>query len=628
MPPDAPSVQKGNTIDRYEILAELARGGMGTVLLARVAGAGGFSRLYAVKLLHKHLMYDSEFVDMLLDEARIAARIHHPNAVAIHEVGFNETHGYYLVMDYVEGVTLWDVNQHLGPGSPQRVKICTRIVYDALMGLECAHTLNDDMGRPLKVVHRDMSPQNILVGVDGIARVTDFGIAKAAARITGTTPGQVKGKLAYMAPEQARGKELDHRVDIFAIGAVLWEMLTGQRLFKRNRDNETIDALLTLPIPTVREKVPGIPETLDMVCMQALVRDPTMRFGSARAMAVALENAARTSNLFADAHEVGTWVRGTFNRAIETRREAIRQVANTAAPAMPRPRGKTAEIIVPAIPEVHTITPQPVANLLPSAEELDDEWEKHSQTVTGPPGLSARKPVGPAKPAGPAERKPDAIDPMDLLKTTAMPPDAARPPALKDAIDQYRAQFGQSPGVGPAPAPVATKAPQAIAQAPKKPAGFGATTPMSPQEVQALIDEEMATVSGPKPPNMAIGAPVAPGPSVTPPNNYGAPYGHTPSQPPFQQQPAQQAPQQAPQAAQYPGYASPYSQTVPPSYGQGPSPMQPSGPQQMHSQSQPSSPPASQNNGGGAARVVQIIAMIVGALALVAAGALVALRLL
>ncbi len=583
MPPDAPSVQKGNTIDRYEILAELARGGMGTVLLARVAGAGGFSRLYAVKLLHKHLMYDSEFVDMLLDEARIAARIHHPNAVAIHEVGFNETHGYYLVMDYVEGVTLWDVNQHLGPGSPQRVKICTRIVYDALMGLECAHTLNDDMGRPLKVVHRDMSPQNILVGVDGIARVTDFGIAKAAARITGTTPGQVKGKLAYMAPEQARGKELDHRVDIFAIGAVLWEMLTGQRLFKRQKDNETIDALLTLPIPAVREKVPGIPETLDMVCMQALVRDPTMRFGSARAMAVALENAARSSNLFGDAHDVGTWVRNTFARAIETRREAIRQVATSAAPTTPRPRGKTAEIIVPAIPEVHTITPQPVQNLVPSPAQIDDEWEKHSQTITSRPN------------------KPDQVDPMDLMKTTAMPADGVRPPALKDAIEQYRQSYGHAPSAGGAPGPV--QAPTAIQQQPvrvKKPTpAFGATMPMTPEEVRAVIDQEMKAQASGEPP-VQTSAP--PAPIETPAQGYGPP-------------------QVAPPRIGH--------NTCPPNY------VHPSGsayaapPQSMQQpQSRGSQAPVPVTGESNTVRVVQIVALVIGALALVAAGAIVAFRLL
>ncbi len=417
-------VTPGNTIDRYDVIAELAKGGMGTVLLARLSGAGGVSRLYALKLLHRHLMYDSEFVDMLLDEARIAAQIHHPNAVAIHELGVNESHGYYLVMDYVEGVTLWDVNAQLGPPSPGRAKLCARIVYDALLGLEAAHSLVDELGRPLRVVHRDVSPQNILVGVDGIGRVTDFGIAKAAARISGTIPGQVKGKLAYMAPEQARGKNLDHRVDIFAIGVVLWEMLTGERLFKRRIENDTIDALLTQPIPSVRSKVPSIPEEIDEVVSQALVRDPAHRFGSARAMAVALESAARGTYLFADSHEVGGWVRGTFARALETRREAIRQAASM--PASRSGGSSQGGISVPAIPEVSTIAPTFDAK---TVTDVEDEWEKHSETVSGLMNPGAATPPG--------------EDPLDLMKTTAMPADAKKPAELRAAIEQYRQQFGE-----------------------------------------------------------------------------------------------------------------------------------------------------------------------------------------
>lgn len=425
-----------NTIDRYEVIAELARGGMGTVLLARVAGAGGFTRLYALKLLHKHLMYDSEFVDMLLDEARIAARIHHPNAVAIHEVGFNEQHGYYLVMDYVEGVTLWDVNQQLGPASPGRVKLCSRIVYDALLGLEAAHTLTDELGKPLNVVHRDMSPQNILVGVDGIARVTDFGIAKAAARISGTTPGQVKGKLAYMAPEQARGKALDHRADIFAMGVVLWEMFTGQRLFKRSKDNETIEALLVKPIPHVRERVPQIPEELDAVVAQALMRDPQHRFASARAMAVALESAARAHGLLADSHDVGNWVRGTFARALETRRQAIRQASAQAT--LPGTSGRAGDLHVPAIPEVATITAAPSFK---TVTDIEDEWEAHAQTVSGIANVAA--PSADDRKAQPHD------DPLDLMKTTAIPSDAHKPAELKAAIEQYRQMYGMAPGSAP-----------------------------------------------------------------------------------------------------------------------------------------------------------------------------------
>jgi serine/threonine-protein kinase len=597
VPPD-PAPKSGNTIDRYEVIAELAKGGMGTVLLARVAGAGGFSRLYALKLLHKHLMYDSDFVDMLLDEARIAAKIHHPNAVAIHEVGFNESQGYYLVMDYVEGVTLWDVNQQLGPASPGRAKICTRVIYDALLGLEAAHTLTDEMGKPLKVVHRDMSPQNILVGVDGIARVTDFGIAKAAARISGTTPGQVKGKLAYMAPEQARGKDLDHRVDLFAMGVVLWESLTGQRLFKRPKDNETIDALLVQPIPHLREKVPSLPDELDAVVAQALVRDPTQRFGSARAMAVALESAARSSNLFADSHEVGNWVRGTFARALDTRREAIRQAS--AAPTTPRPRGKTGELYVPAIPDVAAITPAPAAKTVTNVE---DEWEKHSQTVSG---FSHAPSFGGAAPA--------QDDALDLMKTTAMPGDAQKPAALKAAIDQYRQQYGSnalpsasSGGAAPtamkpqesAPPPPRLSQSKMVAVKPEPVSD--ATAPISSKELSDYYAQAAQSSTPPAPPPSIASA------------QYGAAppsYGGAMMAPP----PSASMPAQDPYA-----YAPPRSPTAMYSAPQG-------GPE-AYRQSAPSMPSAMQV-APRKTSPVQLVLMIVGAIALVATGAIVALKLM
>jgi serine/threonine-protein kinase len=596
-----PQRKSGNTIDRYEVIAELARGGMGTVLLARVAGAGGFSRLYALKLLHKHLMYDSEFVDMLLDEARIAARIHHPNAVAIHEVGFNELQGYYLVMDYVEGVTLWDVNQQLGPASPGRVKLCSRIVYDALLGLEAAHTLTDEMGRPLKVVHRDMSPQNILVGVDGIARVTDFGIAKAAARISGTTPGQVKGKLAYMAPEQARGKDLDHRVDIFAMGVVLWEMLTGQRLFKRSKDNETIDALLVKPIPHVRELVPSIPEELDAVVAQALVRDPQQRFGSARAMAVALESAARTHGLLADAHDVGNWVRGTFARAIDLRREAIRQASTQAT--SPRPRGKTGEMSVPAIPEVATITPAPDPK---TVTNLEDEWEKHSQTVSGFANAATRG-------AASAGAQPHD-DPLDLMKTTAMPSDAQKPTALKAAIEQYRQTYGSAPIVPQSKQPTA-KAGATVPSAPRLPSKPD-MKPVDPSQ-QESVDQtvpvtsaEMQSYFAAAPLQSATASPM-PSASNTGPSAPPTPIASHPS--PLYAPPGIVAPSSASNPSTPYDYAAPNHPTA---MYPAPNALRSSAPSHVPVQAQPKR------------SVAQIVLLIVGAIALVAIGALVALKLL
>src|SRR5579863_7198360 len=234
-------------LGRYELIGELARGGMGTVYLARHAGEAGFQRLFAIKALHPHLAEEKEFVDMLHDEARIAARIHHPNVVAVVDLGV-QAGLHYVVMEYVEGPsfgTLFKRNRE--NRCPPELVIA--IVVDALEGLHAAHTLTDDEGEQQHLVHRDVSPQNILVGTDGVGRITDFGIAKAETRITSTRPGTRKGKLLFMSPEQITGTTvIDRRTDIWAAGAVLWGALAGAPLFKGENDAATMHNVLTKDI--------------------------------------------------------------------------------------------------------------------------------------------------------------------------------------------------------------------------------------------------------------------------------------------------------------------------------------------------------------------------------------------
>jgi tRNA A-37 threonylcarbamoyl transferase component Bud32 len=228
-------------IDRYELVAEIAAGGMATVYLARLSGVGGFQRFVAIKRLHPHLANEREFVEMFLDEARLAAGIHHPNVVPIMEVGASER-GYYIVMEYIEGDTLARLLARAA-SSAERLPpdISLRVVIDMLAGLHAAHELRDEMGQPTELVHRDVSPQNVLVGTDGIARITDFGVARASTRLSATRVGQLKGKIAYMAPEQAMGKsDVDRRADVFAAGIVLWEVLAGTRLFKAENEAGTL----------------------------------------------------------------------------------------------------------------------------------------------------------------------------------------------------------------------------------------------------------------------------------------------------------------------------------------------------------------------------------------------------
>jgi serine/threonine protein kinase len=314
----------GTKLDRFELIAELASGGMGTVFLARLGGAGGFQRLYAIKRLHEHLARHAEFIEMFLDEARLAARIHHPNVVPILEIGTTEA-GYYLVMEYVEGDTaghlFFSATQEEKPISP---RVAIRIVLDVLAGLHAAHEGTDDEGRSLELVHRDVSPHNILVSVDGVSRITDFGIARAASRLAVTRTGQLKGKIAYMAPEQARSEKIDRRADLFAMGICLWEMLARRRLFKGEGEGDTLNRLLYEPIPSLRSVDPTIPRELDEICSKALTRDLDQRFATAAEFSDALENAGRALDVLGSHREVASSIADVLGPGIADRRADLR----------------------------------------------------------------------------------------------------------------------------------------------------------------------------------------------------------------------------------------------------------------------------------------------------------------
>ena len=312
-------------IDRYELVAEIASGGMATVFLARLLGVGGFQRFVAIKRLHPHLAGEKEFVEMFLDEARLAAGIHHPNVVPILEVGASDR-GYYLVMEYIEGDTLARLLARAATsGNRLPTAIGVRIIIDMLAGLHAAHELKDDMGDPTELVHRDVSPQNILVGVDGISRITDFGVARAASRLTATRVGQLKGKIAYMAPEQATGQsDVDRRADVFSAGIVLWEVLAARRLFKADNEAATLSRVISEPVPLLATVVHDINPQIAAVCMKALERDPAKRYATCAQFADALERAATTAGTMAASREVAAYVSEVLGNEIAQAREAVR----------------------------------------------------------------------------------------------------------------------------------------------------------------------------------------------------------------------------------------------------------------------------------------------------------------
>jgi serine/threonine protein kinase len=335
-------------LDRYDLVAELASGGMATVLLGRIVGVGGFQRFVAIKRLHPHLAGDQEFVEMFLDEARIAASIHHPNVVPILEVGTSDR-GYYLVMEYVEGDTLARLLARAATVHERiPLPIVIRILLDTLHGLHAAHELRDDNDENLHLVHRDVSPQNILVGIDGSARITDFGVARAATRLSSTRAGQLKGKLAYMAPEQARGGDIDRRADLFALGTVLWEVLADRRLFKGEGEADTLNRVLFEPIPGLLEAAPETPPVLAAITMKALDRDPQKRQRDAAAFADELEDAARSIQAVASHADVAVYVQKMIGREIAQQREAVRAWLAQSEPSRTE-RGDQGSMVPPTL---------------------------------------------------------------------------------------------------------------------------------------------------------------------------------------------------------------------------------------------------------------------------------------
>jgi serine/threonine-protein kinase len=307
---------------RYEVLAKIASGGMATVFVGALKGGGGLRHLVALKRPHQHLVDDPGFRDALLAEARVASGIRHANVVSVREI---ERLGdsIQLVMDYVEGASLGQLLVHAaktGPAVPAGVAL--RIVLDACAGLEALHELADDAGEKLGFIHRDVSPQNVLVGVDGVARITDFGLAKCAGTSDQpTTQGTLKGKLGYMAPEYVRNKPIDARADVFAMGTVAWEALTGKRLFRGESDADTIERVLTAEVAPPSTLAPGLAPEVDAVVLRALDRSPETRFATIRAFADALGAAARDG--IAPATEVGALVRASMGDELEARRKAV-----------------------------------------------------------------------------------------------------------------------------------------------------------------------------------------------------------------------------------------------------------------------------------------------------------------
>ena len=310
-------------VGRYTIFQQIAAGGMATVHLARFTGPMGFTRVVAVKHLHQHLSSDPAFRAMFIDEARLVSRIRHPNVVPTLDV-IAEDADIFIVMEYVQGESLGALQR---TAAQQRreipLAICSALLVGALHGLHAAHEARSESGESLNIVHRDVTPSNILVGVDGIPVVIDFGVAKALQERQDTPAGALKGKASYMAAEQIRGEPLTRATDIFAAAVVFWELLTSRRLFLGPNDQERIARVLrgtdVRPPSTVASRVPA---SLDEIALKGLRANPAQRYQTARAMADAIEQAIPP----ASQRVVGAWVAQTAAASLSRRADLLQQI--------------------------------------------------------------------------------------------------------------------------------------------------------------------------------------------------------------------------------------------------------------------------------------------------------------
>ncbi|MBK8994773.1 MAG: serine/threonine protein kinase [Myxococcales bacterium] len=480
MAPVSSPGQPLQVIGRYALFDALAAGGMATVHLGRLLGPVGFARTVAIKRLHEQFAADPEFVTSFLDEARLAARIRHPNVVPTLDVVADQGQ-LFLVMEYVQGESVSRLLKLLKKRDavmPLRIAVAT--VAGALQGLHAAHEARSEKGEALCIVHRDVSPQNILLGADGVPRVLDFGVAKAVGRLHTTHSGGLKGKLAYMSPEQVRGLPVDRRSDVFAASIVLWEMLTHSRLFGADNEAAMLDWVLTKPIPPPSTLAPDVLPDLDAVVLKGLERDPERRWQTAREMALALEDCIPLPS----AAQISAWVEGVASATLHERAERVAEVESATSDAGDHKSAVLAELRA-SEPATRADTPafasSPFASVPPGEVQTGSRSAAISLVTSTPPGPTHSRLLVPLLAAvlgllvvtlgtvlwmlGRAEPSTAATPPEVSVARTGEPAAPAQPSAPPSAA-------AEAPSAEPASTPVApsaSPAPPRTAPRPKPP---------------------------------------------------------------------------------------------------------------------------------------------------------------
>jgi serine/threonine-protein kinase len=422
-------------LGRYRVVDEIGVGGMASVHLARMDGPGGFQKWVAIKKIHSHLVEDESFVQMFLDEARVAARISHPNVATVFDLGKHDA-TYWIAMEYLHGEPLREVmrrTEELGTAMPP--EIACRVIADAAEGLHAAHELLGKNGEKLGLVHRDVTPHNLFVTYDGVTKVVDFGIAKFSSRVSQTRAGTLKGKLAYMSPEQVQGEGIDRRTDIFALGVVLWELTTGQRLFRMDSDIDTLAKVQECNVPRPSTLIRGYPIDLEKIVMKTLAKNRGERFRTARELSRALQSLLMRRGLFIASDEVAAYTQSIFADRIQKREAHLRwasevtQTINvdqlTAPPDLGEFTNSEVHPSAPAIPAAAVAAPRP-GPVRPAAGAAPYPRPTPSEPF---------RPAGPPRPAAgvPAEPQwtPDVEAPTNIsLPLAEESPRGMTPPTM------------------------------------------------------------------------------------------------------------------------------------------------------------------------------------------------------
>ncbi|HEY4244570.1 MAG TPA: serine/threonine-protein kinase [Kofleriaceae bacterium] len=421
------AAEVGSTANSYQILGKLASGGMAEIFLARGESVAGVGRYCVLKRVIRERAKDTQFVRMFLDEARLASQLQHPNIAAVYDIG-KLGDSYFFTMEYVHGETVRAlIHRAHGLRRPIPLAVALSIAAGAAAGLHHAHERNGPAGKPLGIVHRDVSPSNLMVSFEGNVKLVDFGVAKAADRATETRSGTVKGKISYLSPEQCKGGDIDRRSDLYSLGIVLWELLAVDRLYKRQSDFENMSAIVNEAPPLPSSRRDDIPPEIDAIVMRLLAKDPRERFQTAEEVVESIENASARAGVMLSAGAVARFVRDLFGTRPEPwmdseLRSAQQEPVTVTSQPVPRELGLAqTDIVEGALASVVELGPSALLDL----KSIDEAADERAHTT---PGSNRARPTAPAR---------------------------VKLPGVADASDAGPAPLGPTPPAGEVPEPIA-----------------------------------------------------------------------------------------------------------------------------------------------------------------------------